>query len=428
MNANTTAEAPRAPRRTPREQSLIVFSASSSALSAPRRSPFVRGAPVASVSAVDKSSSLAVPIESIETAKQVNLRYVSDGKPGITRRKAGKSFAYFHPDGKRLRDKATLARIRSLVIPPAWTDVWICPTENGHLQAVGRDARGRKQYRYHPRYREARDEAKYEKTIDFAKALPRIHSRTNRDLTRKHLTREKVLAAIVRIMEKSLIRVGNEEYAKQNRSYGLTTLQDDHATVRNGSVRFEFTGKSGKEHEIDLDDPRLAKIVKQCQDLPGEELFQYLDPDGNVVDVKSEDVNEYIRSVAGEQFTAKDFRTWAGTVLAAMALRELSAFDSQAQAKRNIVAAVERVAARLGNTKAVCRKCYIHPAIIESYLDGSLARTLERAAERELRGSLGKLPPEEAAVLALLQQRLKSQANGQLDRSAGRGRHARSAR
>jgi DNA topoisomerase-1 len=351
--------------------------------------------------------------DSIEAAKEANLRYITDEKPGITRKRVGKhSFDYFDADGKPVRDEATDARIRSLVIPPAWTDVWICPSPNGHLQATGRDARGRKQYRYHPRYREVRDEAKYGRMIDFAKALPKIHAATARDLRKLGLSREKVLAAVIRVMEKTLIRVGNEEYAHQNDSYGLTTLHDQHAKIRGKKVHFEFRGKSGKEHEIDLEDPRLAKIVKQCQDLPGEELFQYIDADGNVVDVNSADVNDYLRSIAGEQFTAKDFRTWAGTVLAAKALQALETIDSQAARKKNIIRAVEAVAQRLGNTKAVCRKCYIHPAVIDAYLDGSLAETLSKSAGRELARNLSKLSPEEAAVLGLLQQKLHHDAKG----------------
>jgi DNA topoisomerase I len=347
--------------------------------------------------------------KSVEAAKQARLRYVTDDTPGITRKRAGKSsFTYFDRDGKRITDADTLARIKSLVIPPAWTEVWICPDENGHLQATGRDARGRKQHRYHPRYREVRDEAKYDRMIAFARTLPKIHRAVARDLKKKAMTKEHVLAALVRVMEKTLIRVGNEEYAKQNDSYGLTTLEDKHARIRGGKVRFEFRGKSGKEHEIDLEDPRLAQIVKRCQELPGEQLFQYLDDDGNVVDVSSSDVNEYLRSIAGEEFTAKDFRTWAGTVLAARALNALEEIDSNAARKKNIVRAVEAVAQRLGNTKAVCRKCYIHPDVINAYLDGTLAATLSKAAGKELARSVHSLKPEEAAVLGLLQQNLLS--------------------
>ena len=349
----------------------------------------------------------AVPktaVDPVHAAQNANLRYVSDDSPGITRVTRGKGFQYLDAKGKVVRDRAALARIKSLVIPPAWRDVWICSIANGHLQVTGRDARGRKQYRYHSRYREVRDEAKYEKMLAFAHALPIIHRRTARDLKKRGLPREKVLAAVVRLMEKTLIRVGNEEYARQNDSYGLTTLQDDHARVRGGKVNFEFKGKSGIEHAIDLEDPRLAAIVRKCQDLPGEELFQYVDDHGKVVDVKSEDVNDYVKSIAGDAFTAKDFRTWAGTVLAAKALNELQTFDTKAQAKKNIVSAVESVAKRLGNTKAVCRKCYIHPAVINSYLDGSLLASLSKAAGNELAKNMRDMSAEEAAVFALLQQ------------------------
>jgi DNA topoisomerase-1 len=345
--------------------------------------------------------------QSIEAAHEAHLRYVSTESPGISRHRKGKEFAYQSSDGRRIKDDQTLARIRSLVIPPAWTRVWIAPAANAHIQAIGRDVRGRKQYRYHPRYRAFRDEAKYDRMMAFAKALPRIRRRTKADLNKRGLPREKVLAAIICVMEKTLIRVGNEEYAKANKSYGLTTIRNRHATVRGKKIHFEFRGKSGVEHEIDLEDPRLAKIVRKCQDLPGEELFGYLDNDCKVVDVNSADVNDYLREIAGDQFTAKDFRTWAGTVLAVTALRELKAFDTKVQAKKNVLRAIERVAKRLGNTIAVCRKCYIHPMVIDSYLDGSLSEELGKKAARELSQSLSNLPPEEAAILALLQRKLK---------------------
>jgi DNA topoisomerase-1 len=287
--------------------------------------------------------------------------------------------------------------------------VWICADPLGHVQAVGRDQRGRKQYRYHPRWREVRDETKYEKMISFVRALPHIRARVNRDLAKPGLPREKVLAAVVKLLETTLIRVGNEEYAEQNNSYGLTTLQDRHAKINGGTVHFKFRGKSGVQHEIDLDDPRLAKIVKKCQDLPGAELLQYVDDDGNVRDIGSTDVNAYLREITGQEFTAKDFRTWAGTVLAARALQEFQSVDSQAQAKRNVVHAIEQVAMKLGNTRAVCRKCYIHPAVIDSYMDGSLLTHL-RAEVTKLIKPLHQLEPEEAAVLVLLQKRLANDA------------------
>jgi DNA topoisomerase I len=349
----------------------------------------------------------APPADPAKAASAASLKYVSDESPGIQRKKAGTGFTYVGAGGKPVRDEQTLRRIKSLVIPPAWTEVWICPDADGHLQATGFDARHRKQYRYHPRFREVREQTKYNRMLDFARALPGIRRRVARDLKRRGLPREKVLAAVVKLLETTLIRVGNDEYAATNKSFGLTTLRDKHAAVKGSRIRFEFKGKSGVEHDVDLTDPRLARIVKQCQELPGQELLQYVDDDGNVRDVGSVDVNAYIRDVAGDDFTAKDFRTWAGTVLAAVALQELKAFDSQAQAKKNIVAAVESVAKKLGNTKAVCRKCYIHPAVLESYVEGGLARTLKRRTEEQLTKGLKSLKPEEAMVLTLLQQRLK---------------------
>lgn len=347
----------------------------------------------------------------VRAAKHAGLRYVTDRGPGIRRRRSGSGFQYFNSRG-RVRDPATLARIRSLVIPPAWTDVWICPSPDGHLQATGHDARGRKQYRYHPRWRAVRDDTKYARMLDFARALPKIRRQTRRDLRRRGIPRQKVLAAIVRLLESTLIRVGNDEYVRQNGSYGLTTIRNRHAQVRGSKVRFDFRGKSGVEHEIDVDDPRLAKVVRRCQDLPGQELFAYVGDDGEVYDVGSEDVNDYLREIAGQDFTAKDFRTWAGTALAAQALQEFKDFDSQAAAKRNLTRAIERVAQRLGNTKAVCRKCYIHPAVIDAYLDRSLAETIRRRAARELHGRLGQMSGEEAAVLALLERRMRRELAG----------------
>src|SRR4051812_39814074 len=347
------------------------------------------------------------PAPAAESARAAGLRYVSDTHPGIERRRTAKGFRYFAPDGAPVRDATTLKRIKALAIPPAWTDVWICPRADGHLQATGRDARGRKQYRYHPRWRLVRDESKYDRMMAFASALPAIRKRTDGDLSRPGLPREKVLAAVVRLLEATLIRVGNEEYARSNKSFGLTTMRDRHVRVGRKDVRFEFRGKSGVKHEIDLNDPRLARIVGRCRDLPGQVLFQYLGEDGQPRTIDSADVNEYIREAAGREFTAKDFRTWAGTVLASLALREFEGFDSEAQAKKNIVRAIEHVAERLGNTPSVCRKCYVHPEVIEAYLDGSMLETLKRRAEKELAGGLPDLRPEEAAVVALLQQRLK---------------------
>jgi DNA topoisomerase-1 len=344
--------------------------------------------------------------EPAESARAAGLRYVSDAKPGIRRKRAGKNFSYVGPDGKAVRDRETLGRIKSLAIPPAWQEVWICPQPNGHLQATGRDAKGRKQYRYHPRWREIRDDNKYSRMIAFGRALPAIRERAKADMARPGMPREKVLATVVQLLETTLIRIGNEEYARSNQSFGLTTMRDKHVAVEGAKLHFAFRGKSGIKHRIDINDRRLAAIVKRSRDLPGYELFQYLDDNGQHQTIDSADVNEYLRSIAGEDFSAKDFRTWAGTVLAALTLREFEAFDNQTQAKKNIVQAIERVAERLGNTPSVCRKCYVHPAVLDAYLDGSMLDTVKQLAEQELAGDLTKLPPEEAAVLALLQQRL----------------------
>jgi DNA topoisomerase-1 len=351
-------------------------------------------------------STATCPTSAPEAARAAGLRYATDTRQGIIRKRSGKSFRYLAPDGKPIRNPETLARIKSLVIPPAWTDVWICPSPLGHVQATGRDEKGRKQYRYHPRWRAVRDAAKYDRMMAFGRALPTIRERTGRDLALPGLPRRKVLAAVVRLLERSLIRVGNDEYAKANRSFGLTTMRDRHVEIDGATIRFEFRGKSGIHHEIDIDDRRLARVVKRCQELPGQELFQYVDEDGKVQDIDSADVNEYLREITDQDFTAKDFRTWAGTVLAAMALQEFEAFDSQAQAKKNIVRAIERVAERLGNTPTVCRKCYVHPAVLDSYLDGSMIASLRQRAEQQMEESLGNLRPEEAAVMALLQNRL----------------------
>jgi DNA topoisomerase I len=343
----------------------------------------------------------AVPAES---AKAAGLRYTTDARPGIRRIRRGRAFTYVDADGKRVRAAADLARIRSLVIPPAWIDVWICPDPRGHLQATGRDARGRKQYRYHPKWRVVRDETKYDRVIGFAQALPVIRRTTSDHLRRQGLPREKVLATVVQLLEKTLIRVGNDEYARSNRSYGLTTMRDGHVEVRGARLRFSFRGKSGVEHEIDLNDRRLARIVRQCRDLPGYELFQYIDENDQRQTVGSDEVNAYLKDITGQDLTSKDFRTWAGTVLAAQLLREFEAFTSDAEAKRNILAAVEMVARRLGNTKAVCRKCYIHPAVFDAYLDGSMLETIAERA-RNVSRAVDRLTAGEAAVLRLLKRR-----------------------
>lgn len=337
---------------------------------------------------------------------------MKDTDRGFARRRRGKSFTYIRPSGEALRDRAAIARIRSLAIPPAWQDVWICPTANGHLQATGRDVRGRKQYRYHARWREAQDRHKYERIIAFAKTLPKIRRVVARHMRKRGLPREKVLAATVKLLEATLIRVGNEEYARDNQSFGLTTMHDDHVQVRGPTIRFDFRGKHGVEHEIDIKDRRLASIVHACRDLPGQELFQYIDEAGEIRDVGSGDVNDYLRAISGEDFTAKDFRTWAGTALAAQALQEFEDFDSKAAGKRNVAKAIERVAERLGNTRAICRKSYVHPAIIDAYMDRSSIDMLKRRAESELRSRLHRLSAEEAAVLALLQQRMEQELAG----------------
>ena len=341
-----------------------------------------------------------------EAAEEVGLAYVDDGRPGLARKRSGTGFSYRDAKGAPIRDAATLARIRALAIPPAYTDVWICPRRNGHIQATGRDAKGRKQYRYHPDFREAREANKFARIMAFADALPGIRARVDADMKRAGLSREKVLATVVHLLETTLIRVGNDDYARANKSYGLTTLRDPHVRVEGSELTFRFKGKSGKAWDVSLKDRRVAKIVKACQDLPGQELFQYLDADGERRDVTSSDVNAYLREIAGEDFSAKDFRTWAGTVLAALALREFEAFDSEAGAKRNVRAAIESVAGRLGNTPTICRKCYIHPQILDGYLEGEMLSQVKDAVETELTDDLSRLRPEEAAVLGLLHRRL----------------------
>ena len=344
-------------------------------------------------------------------AEAAGLTYVSDEEPGIRRRRTAKGFAYRDPDGKPIRDQEVIRRINALAIPPAYADVWICSRADGHIQATGRDDKGRKQYRYHPRWREVRDGTKFEHMLDFARALPDIRARVRHDMARKTLSREKVLATVVHLLETTLIRVGNADYVKQNKSYGLTTLRDRHVDVEGGEIRFEFKGKSGKTWNLRYKDRRIARIVKACQDIPGQHLFQYLDENGKHRPVTSSDVNLYLREITGREVTAKDFRTWSGTVLAAMALGELETFDSDAKAKKNVRAAIEKVAGRLGNTPTICRKCYIHPEILTCYLEGELLEGIKSQVETELREDLGSLKPEEAAVLAVLQQRLKREVD-----------------
>jgi DNA topoisomerase-1 len=338
-------------------------------------------------------------------AEEAGLRYVTDALPGVRRRRAGKGFTYIGPGGRRITDADRIAWFKRLAIPPAWTDVWISPIKRGHIQATGRDARGRKQYRYHPRWRDVRDEAKYGRLVEFARSLPKMRRRTDRDLRRRGLPREKVLALVVRLLEATLIRVGNDEYARENRSYGLSTMRSRHVEIAGAGIRFAFRGKGGKDHEIDVRDRRLARLVKQVQELPGQELFQYLDADGRRQDVTSDDVNDYLREISGAPFTAKDFRTWAGTVAASLALAEFRQVDDEAGRKKAIVGAIERVAEQLGNTPAVCRACYVHPDLLDSYLDGTMVDALSERARGVGRGAHA-LRPEEAAVLGLLQARL----------------------
>ena len=339
----------------------------------------------------------------VESAEAAGLRYVSDTTPGIRRKRSGSGFTYTGPDGKTIKDPATLNRIRSLAIPPAYTDVWICPSSNGHIQATGRDARRRKQYRYHPRWREVRDETKFGRVLAFSELLPRIRRRLQGDLSKQGLPREKVLATVVQLLDCTGIRIGNDEYARSNRSFGLTTLRDRHVEVSGSKIRFEFRGKSGKAYNVSLNDRRLARIVQRCQALPGEDLFQYLDNDGVRQTVGSGDVNDYLREISGEEFTAKDFRTWAGTKLAVAALTELGTWTSQRQAKSNILRAIDRVADQLNNTRAVCRKYYVHPAVLDAYAAGSMREALQNgtrpAARTELDG-------DEAAVARLLRHQL----------------------
>ena len=352
-----------------------------------------------------------IDTDPVAAARAAGLRYVSDTSPGIRREpRPGGGFRYIGIDGKAIRKASDIQRIAHIAVPPAWTDVWICPLPNGHIQATGRDARRRKQYRYHERWREARDATKYERTIAFGDVLPRIRARVDRDLRRSDLSRERVLATIVRLLDSTYIRVGNEEYARENRSFGLTTMRDRHVEVDGSKLRFQFRGKSGKQHTVAISDRRVARVVARLQDLPGQQLFQWQGEDGEVHGVESEDVNEYIREASGGDFTAKDFRTWAGTVLAAWALQDLGEYASLTQAKRHVVEAVEAVARDLGNTPAVCRRCYVHPEVISAHLDGDLLANLGRRAEETLAELLADLSGREAAVLAFLRRRIAEAA------------------
>jgi len=367
--------------------------------------------------APDRGAPIELLADPVASAKAAGLRYVTDDIPGITRRLRGKHFTFVDAAGRTITDKAEIARIRALAVPPAYTNVWICPIPNGHLQATGRDARGRKQYRYHKRWRELRDETKFDRMVAFAQALPKVRKRVEEDVKREGMPREKVLAAIVRLLEGTSIRIGNDEYARDNQSYGLTTIENRHVKVKGPTVRFSFRGKSGVQHAIDFQDRRLAKIVRQCQDLPGQQLFGYLDAEGEPHDVGSSDVNDYIREIAGDDFSAKDFRTWAGTVSCALLLAELEdgAEASTAERKQHVAGILKDVALRLGNTPAVCRKCYVHPHVIDAYMEngaiGKIASTKTRTG----------LLSEERFVLNLLRRRAKasdvSRTSRQLRRS-----------
>ena len=339
-------------------------------------------------------------------AEAAGLVYVSDEDPGITRKRSGSGWRYVDTKGRTIKDYWERKRIDKIAVPPAYTDVWICPKANGHVQATGRDDRGRKQYRYHPKWTEARDTAKYERMLSFAQLLPRLRTRVAGDMRRQGLPREKVAATLVALLEKTLIRIGNEGYAKDNKSFGLTTLRNRHLDVEGSNLRFDFKGKSGKTWNLDMRDRRVAKVVRSIQELPGQQLFQYVDEDGERQPISSSDVNDYLREITGEDITAKDFRTWAGTVLASMALVEFETVDSEARRKKNIKAAIESVAKRLGNTPTICRKCYVHPHVLASYLDGTMLQGVKREVEDELGSNAHALRPEEAAVLGLLSRRI----------------------
>ncbi|WP_372424940.1 DNA topoisomerase IB [Salinarimonas chemoclinalis] len=349
-------------------------------------------------------------VDPVDAARSAGLTYVTDEMPGIRRRRSGRGFTYVDPKGRRIEDPAEIRRLKSLAVPPAYTDVWISPDPNGHIQATGRDARGRKQYRYHPRFREMRDSTKFEHVVTFAEALPAIRARVDADMRKRAPTREKILATIVHLLETTLIRVGNADYLRTNKTQGLTTLGADHVRVEGDSLRFVFTAKGGKEWRLKVRDRRVARTVRMLADLPGQRLFQWVDEDGNRRAVESADVNAYLREITGREITAKDFRTWGGTVLAATALKEFEAFDTKAAAKKNLKAAIDRVSARLGNTPTICRKCYVHPQVLDAYLEGALAELVGREAGRALAQEFEGLAPEEAAVLGLLRARLQGAA------------------
>jgi DNA topoisomerase I len=357
-----------------------------------------------------KIADLKVVTDPAEAAAEAGLRYVSDEQPGYSRKRKGDDFEYLDMEGRPIEDEQRVLRIKRLAIPPAWTDVWICPSPNGHIQATGRDARRRKQYRYHERWREVRDENKYEKMLLFGQALPKIRKRVDEDLALPGLPRNKILATVVQLLERTFIRVGNEEYARDNKSFGLTTMRDQHVEVKGSKLRFRFRGKSGIRHEVDVTDRRIARIISKLQDLAGQELFQYVDENGEVHDVTSQDVNDYLREITNEDFTAKDFRTWAGTVMAAVALQAVGVFETKKQAKANVKSAISAVSKMLGNTPAICRKCYVHPAVLETYLGGSSIEGLKQKAKDALESETIDLREGEAAILKFLQARLEKKA------------------
>ncbi len=345
-------------------------------------------------------------VEHRKAASRAGLNYVTDGAAGISRRRAGKGWIFFKPDGGRIADPEQRKRINSLAIPPAWTDVWICPDPRGHIQATARDARGRKQYRYHTRYREARDQSKFRRMLELSEVLPAVRARAERDLGAPDQSRRQVLAAVVRLLDKTLIRVGNDEYAKENRSYGLTTLRMQHVQVNGARLQFSFRGKSGVQHAISVADLRIARIVQRCQDLPGQELFQYLDARSKRQTVTSDDVNSYLREISGRDITAKDFRTWGGTMLAGVALRDMGPAKTQASAKKNILRAIDAVSERLGNTRTVCRKYYVHPALLHAYMQGLTAgaSTAPTARRSKRKPPVAALRRDEVAILQFLNE------------------------
>jgi len=363
-----------------------------------------------------------LPTEGPQAAKAAGLRYTTDASPGIRRVKRGHGFSFVAPGGHPITDRSEIARIKSLAVPPAYTDVWISPIPNGHLQATGRDARGRKQYRYHKRWRAIRDETKFDRMVGFAKALPSIRAAVARDVAKRGMPREKVLATVVSLLEATSIRVGNEEYARENDSYGLTTMQEEHAAVRGATIRFHFRGKSGVMHEVRVTDKRLARVVKAGQELPGQHLFEYVDDDGEPRPVHSEDVNDYLREISGGDFTAKDFRTWEATVTCALELAAVKA-DGQSEAKAAVVEAIKHVAEKLGNTPAVCKKSYIYPGVIDEFLAKGALKLIARRVRKAAPNALSR---DEAAVAALVERIVarESRPLGDLLAESVRAEHA----